>query len=155
MDIKIKVAVVVVNQKNQVLLIKEKNFKNKYFWNVVKGTHDPKDKDVLFTAKRECKEEINAKIKITDCLGIYISKNNTKTRIQFNFLGKLTSNNLTDLNTKNQKNDEKISELKWFTKNEVKKLIPADFFSFRAYQLIQDWTKGVEFPLAIIKKVKL
>ncbi|MEK7566338.1 MAG: NUDIX hydrolase, partial [Patescibacteria group bacterium] len=61
----IKVGVLVGN-KNKLLLIKELNDSNgKYYWNIIKGTFEPKkDRDFLETAKRECKEETGVSVKI-------------------------------------------------------------------------------------------
>lgn len=88
MDIRIKVGVVVTDEDGRVLLIKEKY--NEYptpRWNIIKGTFDG-DETISDAAKRECREEASLEVDLLRALGVYMSEESGKVRVQFNFLAR-------------------------------------------------------------------
>lgn len=149
MDIKIKVGVIIVKQ-NKILLIKEKiKSVEKHKWNIIKGTlEDLIQEDVFEAAIRECKEEASVDVKLINLLGVFISRNNQKIRIQFNFTAEIINNSPAVPDKKNQKlRNEDIIEVKWFSKNQLEKMQKNEFLTKEAYSTIQNWTNGVKHPL--------
>ena len=131
-------------QNNKILLIKELNDHNKkYYWNLIKGTFDgEKDRAIKNTIQRECIEEINAKIKIKKLLNTVYYRDQNNIRVLFNFLCSLENKNVFLNNQKIQKSyKENIKEIKFFTKNEIKKIKRKDFMNEAIYISIQNFIK--------------
>ena len=131
-------------QNNKILLIKELNDHNKkYCWNLIKGTFDgEKDRAIKNTIQRECIEEINAKIKIKKLLNTVYYRDQNNIRVLFNFLCSLENKNVFLNNQKIQKSyKENIKEIKFFTKNEIKKIKRKDFMNEAIYISIQNFIK--------------
>jgi len=124
---------------------------------VVKGSYgDNGDESVFETAKRECREEVSVKVELTDALGVYISKEGDRMRIQFNFIAKIIEGEPKLAPMDEQKSrDEFIQEVKWFSKEELSKMGPEEFISNRSYQVTRDWLAGLRYPLDIYKRVKI
>lgn len=151
--IKIKVGVLAENR-NRLLLIKELNNSNgKYYWNIIKGTFEPnKDKDFFESAKRECKEEAGIKVKLTHLLSVmYLVKKN-KYIIQFNFIALAQKGipKIPRINHQKMRNED-IVELKFFTKNELKKMKRQKFMNERAFLAVNEWLKNKKSDLKIFK----
>ncbi len=148
---------VLIEHHNKLLLIKEKSRRRrKYYWNIVKGTLEPdRDKNLIEAAKREAREEANARIKITNLLNVlYLYKNQTL-YIQFNFIARLIGSRFGISKPADQKKyNEDIIQVKLFTKNELKKMKKKEFINKRAYQCIQDWLDKIKYPVGIIKTIK-
>jgi len=145
---------VLVEKNNELLLIKELNNSNgKYYWNIIKGTFEPvKDKDFFKTAERECKEEAGIKIKLTRLINIiYLNKKDRRV-IQFNFRA-LIKKGIPRLLSENQNKikDEDIIEIKFFSKEELKKIKKSEFINIRAFLTVRDWLKNGEKDLKIFK----
>lgn len=158
MSTKTKIGVIIVNDQNKILLLKEKlEDKPVSLWNIVKGTYgDNGDETIFEAAARECQEEAGVKINLTDLLGCYIAQRSDKIRIQFNFLAEIVEGKPTLSGSKEQKSrDECISELKWFSKEDLTKMDPDEFISKRAYTAIQDWIEDKLYPLDAIKHTEL
>lgn len=158
MDISVKVGVIIKNNENKILLLKEKlDTHDKPLWNIVKGTYgDNEDEDIYEAAKRECLEETSTEVQLLSALGTYISKKEEKIRIQFNFEAEIT--NGTPKVAKSEEQDERneaIHEVRWFTIEEINELEVNDFISNRIYQVVQNYIKGDRFPLEIYKQVQL
>lgn len=157
MNLAIKVAVLVTDEKNEkILLIKEKlETKTKSLWNVIKGSFEGFSKETLVQAAvRECFEEADVTVKITNSMGIYFMLSKGKTRIQFNFLAKILTGVPRVPPIKGQKDrGEDIQDVRWFTQKEVMNLKVSDFVSRRAYQLVQDWLAGKKYPLRVIRGI--
>jgi len=101
-DIQIKVGAL-VKKDDGLFLISERGQSKKYLWNIVKGTFDPKlDKSLLDTAVRECKEEINVKVKVEKLLNFVYLRENKKIRLQFNFLCKIIGKDTAKISSKNK-----------------------------------------------------
>jgi len=157
LDIKIKVCVFIVDKNDNLLLIKEKSEKERRFlWNVVKGTYGDNQESILETAVRECKEETSTNVELINALRIYIYQKGSQARIQFNFLAKIKNGipKVPQLK-KQQRRNEIISEVKWFSKNKLLKMKSNEFISPKIYESIKDWILGRKYPLEIYKKIKL
>jgi len=159
MDTKVKIGVVIEdNAGEKILLIKEKiEKKDRPLWNVVKGSYgDNGDESVFETAKRECSEEVSVKVGLISALGVYISKENDRMRIQFNFIAKIIEGEPKIAPMDEQKSrDEDIQELKWFGKEELFKMSPEEFISNRSYQVARDWLSASRYPLDAYKHVEI
>lgn len=156
MNIKIKIGVVVIDGKNNILLIKEKIPKNKLpFWNIIKGTYgDNGEESIIDAAKRECLEEASISVELINAFGCYIAKKEKEIRVQFNFLAKISSGNVAVPQIDDQlKRKESILEVKWFAKNEILKMQADKFISNRTYNLVMDWIDGKQYPLEIYKQI--
>jgi len=157
MDTKVKIGVVVEdNAGEKILLIKEKiEKKDRPLWNVVKGSYgDNGDESIFETAKRECSEEVSVKVELTDALGVYISKEGDRMRIQFNFIAKIVGGEPKLAPMDEQKSrDEFIQEIEWFSKEDLSKMSPEEFISNRSYQVTRDWLAGLRYPLDTYKHV--
>lgn len=153
--ITIKVSGLIVNNKNEILLIKEWSKKKKgYFWNLVKGTFDFKrDEGVLNTLIREVKEEIGLKVKVKGLLNIFEIKKRDDFLFQFNFLCESPKNNKFEIHKKSEKNEE-IIERKWFNKKELEFLDRKDIMDRRVTEVIKQWKKGKIASLSSIKQIK-
>jgi len=158
MSVKIKIGVIVVNEKDEILLIKEKlEDKPVSLWNIIKGTYGDNGNETVFEAAiRECREEAGVKVNLTDLLGCYIAQRSDKIRIQFNFLSKITKGKPTLADKKEQESrDEDINALKWFNKEDLMKMNPDKFISNRSYMAIQDWIKGKSYSLNTVRHTEL
>lgn len=156
MDITVKVSIIIKNDENKILLLKEKSDKHdKPLWNIVKGTYgDNGDENIYDAAKRECLEETSTEVELLSALGAYISKKDEKIRIQFNFEAKIVKGTPQVAEQEDQyERNEAIYEVRWFTFNEVQKLKANDFISNRIYQTIQNYMKGDRYPLEIYKQI--
>ena len=158
MDIRSKVGVVIIDDQDNILLLKEKiKKKGVPLWNTVKGTYgDNGDENIFEAAVRECLEETSTDVELTNSLGCYISKKEDKLRIQFNFLAKIKNGEpkLPRANDQ-QSRDEAISELKWFTEDEILKMNSDEFMSNRTHKLLTDYISGTKFPLEAYKQVSM
>lgn len=158
MSTKAKLGIFIVNDKGQLLLIKEKIKKNpEPRWNIIKGSYGDNGIESIFdTAKRECQEEVSVKVELKKALGCYISQKEDAIRIQFNLLAIIIDGEPKISNTEEQKNyDENITEVKWFTKEELKSLTKEKFISGRIFTMINDWMTGQEYPLEIFKTTEM
>jgi len=159
MDVKVKVGVIITDDKeSSILLIKEKiKKKNRPLWNIIKGSYgDNGDEGIFDTAVRECEEEASVKVDLTGALGAYISKEDDKIRIQFNFLGKIIEGEPKIAPQEEQNTrDEYIQEIRWFSKGELSKIGPDEFISNRIYELVKNWMSDKKYPLDIYKQVSL
>lgn len=143
LKVTIKTSALII-QNNKILLIKELNDHNKkYCWNLIKGTFDGvKDHTIKNTIQRECIEEINAKIKIKKLLNTVYYRDQNNIRVLFNFLCSLENKNVFLNNQKIQKSyKENIKEIKFFTKNEIRKIKKKDFMNEAIYISIQNFIK--------------
>ncbi|QQS60824.1 MAG: NUDIX hydrolase [Candidatus Moraniibacteriota bacterium] len=156
MDIQIKVGIIVINERGDILLIKEKLEKNSIsLWNIVKGSYQGGE-TIMQAAIRECMEEASANVKLLSSLGTYVAEEQGKIRAQFNFLARANSDIIAlALEKDQQSRGEAIEDTCWFTRENVGKIGKEEFASLRAYQLIQDWLSGKEFPIDSIQQVSM
>jgi hypothetical protein len=83
---------------------------------------------------------------------IYLSdKNKNKYVIQFNFIASIIKG-LPKLAKKaaQKKLNEDIIELKFFTKNELKKIKKSNFMNERSFLAVKEWLKGKKYNLSVL-----
>jgi len=150
MDIKVKMGIVIINDNNEILLIKEKiKKKDRPLWNIIKGTYDGK-KSIFEEAVRECQEEASISVELINSLGSSITKEDNKLRIQFNFLGKIKEGTPKLPPADEQvMRDENILGIRFFKKYEIEKMNPDEFISESIYKTIQKWIRCEVYPLGI------
>ncbi|MCC7432804.1 NUDIX hydrolase [Candidatus Peregrinibacteria bacterium] len=133
----IKIGVIAMNKKNQVLLIKEKYREVDGFkWNFIKGTYDRVEETLAECAKRELKEEagLNVKIDNFQLKGVhnYGSAKDPKVLFIFYVFNICDEGSLSLL--KDQKSrGENIIRLNWFSLEEAFKLKQNDFVAEYVY----------------------
>jgi ADP-ribose pyrophosphatase YjhB (NUDIX family) len=156
MNTQVKVAVVVVNKEGKALLIKEKLQKKPVaLWNIIKGSYDGGE-TILEAAKRECREEASIDVTLTHSLGVYISEEPGKIRVQFNFLAQADNEDIALASREEQESrDEAIEEVQWTTKEEIQSMKEDSFVSQRAQELLKDWMTDKKFPLEAYKQVNM
>lgn len=158
MSNKIKVGIIIVDNQNKILLLKEKIKKNPNpLWNIIKGSYDDTNQETIFEAAiRECQEEACVDVILTGSSGCYIAQKKEKISAIITFTAKIIKG-APCLAKKNEQllRDENISELKWFSIEEISKMKNKEFISNRIYIIIQNWIKGDHYPLNIIKQVKM
>lgn len=151
--IKIKIGVLIINEDNELLLIKEKIRKNnKPLWNIIKGTYDGKE-DIFLAAAREAKEEACVNVELISLLGFYIFQEDETARVQINFLARINSG-IPDIPSlqEQHKHDENISEIKFFRKDELLNMNEDEFISPLIFKSIKNWIEDKSYPLEVIKK---
>lgn len=154
-SIKLKAGVIIQYQK-KVLLIQELNNRTgKHALNIIKGTFEPwQDTNIMDTAVREAREEANARVQLRSLIGIYYLKDGADALMMFTFVADLLDPNVYTAQKDVQKRyrlDENITEVKFFTKNELTKLTAEDFVGIRGYLAIQDYLAGKHFPLELLR----
>ncbi len=156
MDIQTKVGVIVTNERGDILLIKEKLEKKPVsLWNIIKGSYQGGE-SVMQAAIRECTEEASVDVDLLFSLGTYIAEEPGKIRVQFNFLARSKSDIIALASEKDQQSrGEAIEDARWLTREDVEKIGKEEFASLRAYQLVQDWLSGKEFPIDSVQQVAM
>lgn len=155
MSTQLKVGILIVDD-DRVLLIKEKdNPESPMRWNFIKGTYDEElDKTITGAAIRECREEACVEVELTDALGCYFSNIDGKTRAQFNFLAKITDGTPSVPPADEQRrHDEDISEVRWFSAEELRSMPPEEFISQKTYVALMDHLRGIRYPLGIFREL--
>jgi len=90
---------------------------------------------------RECREEAGAEVTITESLPYHFERfNENKIRIYLPFVCKL-KNSAVKLQTKDfqEKLNEEIIELRWFTKSEFNNIHPSEFMEPFIYEIIKKY----------------
>lgn len=124
MKITLKVAAVISNTKNEVLLIKERYEKNQDpKWNLVKGTYDNADETIVDCIKREIKEEVGLTVNNVELSNIFHYGNVENLRILFvfrvaDFVGEVSVQSTTEQKERN----EEIISANWFSVEELSKI---------------------------------
>lgn len=151
-EIQIKVGVIIAF-KNRILLIKEwSNKKNGYFWNIIKGTYgDVLNESIKECAIRESLEEAGLVVHLKYLLPCIVLHNEKKSQIQYNFIAKKASDKIIPPSQAEQMTrNEDITEIKWFSKKEIRGLKEDDFVSEKSYMAIHDWIDKKTIPLAFL-----
>lgn len=154
---KIKVGVIITDNKESILLIKEKTeAEARPLWNIIKGTYgDVKNESILEAAIREGFEEAGVKIELTGLAGCYVSLSRNEAWTQFTFLAKIKKGKPHLAAQKEQRSrNEFICELRWFTKTELMKMKKNEFISNRIYQIVKNWLNQKTYPIESIKQIK-
>ena len=146
---------VIVRNRGRILLIKEQNHRTlEYKWNIIKGTFEPgRDSSIMATAVREALEEANANIKLKYLLAVFYLLDKQDALMMFTFIADLLDSKVQALPQEIQAiyGTDKVSDVRFFTKQELSKLKPKDFIGLRGYFAVQEYLKGIKFPLSIIK----
>ena len=152
MELKIKISVIITDKDHGVLLLKEKTEKHdRPLWNIVKGTFgDHGNENIFEAAIRECKEEAGVEVKLEQTTGCYIIQKNKDFKIQFNFVGKIIKGMPHVAEAKEQSDrNENISEIRWFTADEIRKIDSKEFISKKIFLMVQDWLNNKTYSLDI------
>jgi len=150
MDNKIKTGVIITDQKDKILLLKEKIEKNdKALWNIVKGSYgDYGDENIFDCARRECLEEVSVNIEIKGFQGCYVSQKKHSNYIMIIFTAKIKNGEPRIQKIDQQKKtNEDIRDIQWFEKNDILKMEKGEFISQRIYSIIRDWAQNSKTPL--------
>lgn len=154
----IKVGVVALNKKNQLLLIKEKYLEvDGYKWNLIKGTYDDANESLEECAKRELQEEAGLIIDVDNFqlkeVYNYGSDNNPKMLFIFYVFNVDHDNEHRIASFIDQKSrGENIVSSRWFSLQESRKLKENDFVAKYIYLTLKNLWLNLESP--DISKVK-
>lgn len=158
MSHQIKVGIIITDNQDRILLLKEKIEKNPIpLWNIVKGTYGDSGVETIFAAAiRETQEETGLEVELIGLLGCYISQQNDDTRSQFTFLAKIIDG-VPVLAAENEQTfrNENITELRWFDKTEIREMKASDFISNRTYIMISDWLKEENYSISAVKQAEM
>lgn len=140
MKITLKVAAVILNTKNEILLIKERYEKNQDpKWNLVKGTYDNVNETIIDCIKREIKEEVGLVANNVKLKNIFHYGDAENPRVLFvfhitDFVGEASVQSITE----QEKRDENIISVNWFNEEELFKLSKEDYMAKYVWLSIQD-----------------
>lgn len=152
-----KIAAVITRgaENEQVLLIKEKVEKSDVAkWNIVKGTCELTKETFKEAVIRECWEEISAEVKPQSILSVSIVRKNGSLRVQTSYLSRIESGTPAIRPADFQKGlNEQISEIRWFSRSEIKNLDSDEFVSKRTKMILDQWLSGKTYPLELIREV--
>lgn len=147
--VSVSAGVYISDNQGRLLLLQQGIGSQKSQWGPPAGGMGPHE-DPLTTAKRKTKKEIGVDVELIDLIGIYtIDRGDESSAIGFAFRGKLSTNS--DLNIKKGE----ISDFKYFTVNEIKKLL----MQGKIYKpefltpILEDWIKGSSYPLDVVKSI--
>jgi ADP-ribose pyrophosphatase YjhB (NUDIX family) len=153
--IKIKIGAL-VEKGDSLLLIRELNDSNgKYYWNIIKGTFEPERNEDLFTAiNRECYEEAGITIDVKNLLNMQYIKKKSGWVFQFNFIATIKDGmpHIASRYLQNQFS-ENITDMKFFSKEELKKMKEDEFMNSRAFAVVNDWLAGKRYNIDAINIV--
>jgi len=146
-DTKIKVAVIIYKN-NKILLIKEKIKKfSDPKWNIIRGSYDKEGESIIETAIREAFEESKVSIKLTNCIGIFTQRSNNKLRIYYAFNAETADDPIVPEEETQKQNDEFISEVGWFSKEEILNISPEKMIDPIIYDILHASIEGKSYPL--------
>ena len=149
---------ILLERGGELLLIREKDADGNYLWNIIKGTFEPEnDKNYFDAALRECKEEVNVEVKLTHLLNIVYLCDEKKQKYinQFNFIAVIEKGEPHVSGKESQaKLNEDISEIHWFSKEQLLGIPKEDFFSGRTFLATRNWIDGVRFDLDILRFIE-
>lgn len=156
METKIKVSVIIIDNNQRVLLLKEKVEKNdRPLWNIVKGTYGDQGNESIFEAAiRECREEAGVEVELEKTTGCYIIRKDDDLKLHFNFVGKISQGipHIADANEQLVRNED-ITEIKWFTPAEIRQMNQDDFISKKIFLMIRDWLDNKIYTLDIYRSL--
>lgn len=152
MKITIKVAALIINKKEEVLLIKEKyKVGGKAKWNLVKGTFDNFNEDLSGCIIREIKEEVGIKAKDPILKKVFHYGEKDNHRILFIFMiNKFSGKVFLDSDNNQNNKGENISDFKWFSKKEIGKLSKSEFMAPYVYLSLKNYKYDKQ---VIIKRI--
>lgn len=155
-ELKIKVGAL-VEKDDSLLLIRELNDSNgKYYWNIIKGTFEPElNEDLLTTVNRECYEEAGITVEVKNLLNLQYIQKKSGWVFQFNFIATIKEGtpHIANKDSQSQLN-ENITDVKFFSKEELKKMKEDEFMNSRAFAAVNDWLAGKRYSLDVINSIE-
>lgn len=149
----LKVAAVIFNAKNDVLLIKERYEKDQDpKWNLIKGTYDNAEETIIDCIKREVKEETGLTANNFKLKNIfqYGDANNLRFLFVFHvtdFTGEASVQPVIEQN----KQGEDIISVNWFSEKELLKISKEDFMAKYVWLSIKDIQKNSNGEVKTLK----
>jgi ADP-ribose pyrophosphatase YjhB (NUDIX family) len=143
-EIYIKVGVIILNDNNEILLLKEKVEQDQEpAWNIIKGTFESSSERIEECAKRECLEEVGLEVEILGIHNIiFFPKTDNKLKIQYNFVARAKNDSASLPKERNaQIEGEDIQELKWIKMDEIDGLKSEDFVADYTLSILKSWIK--------------
>jgi ADP-ribose pyrophosphatase YjhB (NUDIX family) len=154
-NLEIKITALILRDE-KVLLIKEKNTDDgKYYWNLIKGTFEPKrDKGILNIVVRECQEEVNIGVAINNLINVIYYRKKDKIRLQFNFVCSAKNGNpVLSHHHEQVSRGEDIIAIKLFTKEQLTLMKKSEFMNERIYLIVHDFLAGKMNDLSVLKEI--
>lgn len=133
MDITIKVAALIKNNKGETLLIKEQYTEDQgYKWNLVKGTYDDPAETIEECIVREIREEVGLQnISNVSLNNVFHYGKLEDPKILFVFSVEHLGEEI--VTTEHNNDDEVISEIKWFSPEELQNIKKEDCIADYVY----------------------
>lgn len=153
MKITLKVAAVIFNAKNEVLLIKEKYDKNQDpKWNIVKGTYDNAEETIVDCVKREILEEVGLIANKVELKSIFHYGNAENLRTLFVFhVNDFTGEAKVQPAAEQKERGEEILSLDWFSEEELLKIPEEDYITKYVWLSIKDIQNNSNSGIKIAK----
>ena len=143
MKITVKVAAIVTNSKNELLLIREQYRKEDGFkWNLVKGTLDNPQETIDQCVIREIREETGLETSDPVLRGIFQYGDEESLRMLFIFSANTGGSD--NLSAEGQLNDENIIDLKWFDADDLAQMTPDDYIAPYVGEAIDMWRSDTD-----------
>ena len=94
-------------------------------------------------------------MELVNSLPSYISEHEGNLRAQFNFLAHTADVGIARSASEQVSLSENITEVRWFSKEELAHITPDEFISHRAFEVVQDFLTNKIYPLEITKQVTM
>ncbi|MFA7243837.1 MAG: NUDIX hydrolase [Patescibacteria group bacterium] len=153
-EIYLKIGVVVLNENDEILLIKEKvDEESEPALNIIKGTFDKPHESIIDCAKRECLEEAGLEVEFLGVLNILTMQSRGKLKIQFNFVARANTDKVSLPKERGLHIEgENIIGESWFTNDQIADLEPKDFVADYTLRIIREWIEnGKVYSLNILE----
>lgn len=143
MDITLKVAALIRNKEGKILLIKEQYVEDQgYKWNLVKGTYDNPAETIQESIIREIQEEVGLyNIGNVSLCNVYHYGKQENPKILFVFTVEYFGGET--ITTEHNNNDESISEIRWFSREELSNVKKEDYIADYVYVSINNIDDGI------------
>lgn len=145
LPVSVSAAVFIEDDQNRLLLLQQSTPEKNYRWGPPAGGMKAHE-DPFLTISREVLEEIGAKVKLLDLVGIYtVDRDDEKTGLGFVFRGKLEG--------KIKINKKEIKNYRFFSYQEIQQLIKEEKLYKPEYNIdgIRDYFKQKSYLLEVIK----
>lgn len=140
MELKVYVSTV-ISVGNKILFVREAKTENLDKWNLPGGSLEPGE-TLANGAKREVQEETQLDVTISAFLGVY-----RRQSLRFVFLSENISGE--------PKADDNVSEVKWFSPQEIIEMDDESLVSAKILkQIMQDCIDNVRYPLSTIQEIQ-
>ena len=157
-EIYIKIGVIVEDENGNILLIKERVERDKPLaWNMIKGSYELSDGNLIECAKRECLEEAGIEVQILGIHNMMFFRKQDKLKIQYNFVAKPMSKDVSLPNSRGVMIEgENIQAVEWIEPEKITQMKPTEFVADYTLGILQSWinTKKI-YPLDILVDIKV